>query len=67
MTRPFLVLNDGVQRSVVVMCPPCEVQDVGSSPAATMNEKRTLGDSFLTSWPNGPTGSEWKTGDVKPN
>ena len=33
----------GDQHSVAVMCPPRDRQDVGSSPAATMNEKTDIG------------------------
>ena len=56
----------GSQSSVAGTRPHCNGKDVGSNPAAIRNVKRTLGDSLHGRWPNGPTGSEWKTGDVKP-
>ena len=43
----------------------CNGKDVGSNPAATRNENWTLGSPLHRRCPSGPTGSKWKTSDVK--
>ena len=42
-------------------------QDVGSNPAATRNEKTDIGGPPTEGGPRVWTGSNWETGDVKPN
>ena len=42
-------------------------QDVGSNPATARNENQTLGTPCTEGGPRVWTGSQWKTGDVKPN
>ena len=50
------------------MRPPPNDKDVGSNPAATRTEgKKTLGRPLHRRCPNSLAGSQWKTGDVKPN
>ena len=43
----------GGESGVAVMHPHGNVQDVGSNPAATRNEKQTLGDPLHRRWPKG--------------
>ena len=57
----------GGRNSVAVRRPRCNGKDVGSNPAATRNEKWTLGDPLHRRWPDDPTGSKWKTSHVKLN
>ena len=47
--------------------PPHNEKDVGSNPAATRKEKSDIGDPPTEGSPMVWTGSQWKTGDVKPN
>ena len=49
------------------MCPLPNEKYVGSNPAATRNEEHTLGRPLHRRFPNCAAGSQWKTGDVKPN
>ena len=56
----------GGQSGAAVSRPHGNHQDVGSNPATARNENQTWG----TPTEGGPrvwTGSQWKTGDVKPN
>ena len=65
--------NISGQSSTAVSRPQGNVQDVGSNPACARNENQTLGDPPPPPPPpteGGPmvwTGSQWKTGDVKPS
>ena len=40
-------------------------KDAGSNPASTRNEKGILGGPLRRRSHNGPTGSKWKTSDIK--
>ena len=42
-------------------------KNVGSNPAATRNENGHWDGPLHRRCPNSPAGSQWKTGDVKPN
>ena len=59
----------GGQRSTAVTHLHCNVRDVGPNPAATRNENGHWETPPPPDrrWLSGSTGSECKTGDVKPN
>ena len=53
------------QNRVGVKRTDCNDEGVGSNPAATRNENRTLGGPLHRGCAGGPTGSEWETSDGK--
>ena len=64
----YLFTYLGGQSGAAVTCPHGNHQDVGSNPATAKNEKkRTMGRPLHRRCPNSVAGSQWKTGDVKPN
>ena len=61
------LISFGGQSSTAVPRRHGNVQEVGSNPAGARNENQTLGDPPTEGGPMVWTGSQWKTGDVKPN
>ena len=69
----FLIFPDwgvasGGQSGAAVRRSHWNHQDMDSNPAAPRNEKTDIGQNPLhRRCPNSLAGSQWKTGDVKPN
>ena len=55
----------GCRHSVAVKCLHCNGKDVGLNLPATRNEYGHWEGPLHRRCPNGPTGSKWKTSDVK--